>query len=74
MHGDRNAELNPLLEYSAANSNAAWAIPTAIEETAGRVRSRVVIASLNPWFSSPSMFSAGTSTSSKEIVAVFEAR
>ncbi len=61
-------------EYSEANSKAARAIPTAIAETAGRVRSRVVIASLKPWFSSPSMFSAGTSTSSKEIVAVFEAR
>ena len=46
-------------------------MPTASAETPGRVRSRVIIASLKPWFSSPSMFSAGTSTSSKEIVAVF---
>ena len=61
-------------EYSEANSNAARAIPTASARDAGRVRSSVVIASLKPWFSSPSRFSAGTSTSLKVIVAVFEAR
>ena len=57
-----------------ANSNAARAMPTAIAATPGRVRSRVIIASLKPLFSSPSRFSAGTSTSLKEIVAVLEAR
>ena len=57
-----------------ANSNAARAMPVAIAATPGRVRSSVIIASLKPLFSSPSRFSAGTSTSLKEIVAVFEAR
>jgi hypothetical protein len=38
------------------------------------VRSRVTIASLKPWFSSPSRFSADTSVSLKLIAAVFEAR
>ncbi len=41
-------------EYSAANSNAARPMPTAIAATPGRVRSRVIIASLKPLFSSPS--------------------
>ena len=49
-------------------------MPTAIAATPGRVRSRVIIASLKPLFSSPSRFSAGTSTSLNEIVAVLEAR
>jgi hypothetical protein len=49
-------------------------MPTASAATPGRVRSRVIIASLKPWFSSPIMFSAGTSTSLKERAAVFEAR
>ena len=61
------------LEYSAAYSKAARPMPTAIAETPGRVRSRVIIASLKPLFSSPSRFSAGISTSSKEMVAVLEA-
>ena len=61
-------------EYSVANSNAARAIPTAIADTPGRVRSRVIIASLKPWFSSPSRCSAGTSVSLKLIAAVFDAR
>ena len=61
-------------EYPAANSNAARAMPTASAETPGRVRSRVVIASLKPWFSSPSRFSAGTSVSLNVTVAVFDAR
>ena len=61
-------------EYSVAYSNAARPMPTAIAETPGRVRSRVIIASLKPLFSSPSRFSAGISTSSKEMVAVLEAR
>ena len=61
-------------EYSLANSNAARAIPTASAETPGRVRSSVIIASLKPWFSSPSRLPAGTSTSSNEISAVSEAR
>ena len=62
------------LEYSVANSNDARAMPTAIAATPGRVRSRVCMASLNPWFSSPSRFSSGTSMSLKLTVAVFEAR
>ena len=49
-------------------------MPTAIAETPGRVRSRVIIASLKPWFSSPSRLPAGTSVSLKVIVAVLEAR
>ena len=49
-------------------------MPTAIAETPGRVRSRVIIASLKPLFSSPRRFSAGISTSLKEMVAVLEAR
>ena len=57
-----------------AYSSAARAIPTAIAETPGRVRSRVIIASLKPLFSSASRFAAGISTSSKEMVAVLEAR
>ena len=62
------------LEYSVANSNAARAMPVAIAATPGRVRSRVIIASLKPLFSSPSRFSAGTSVSLKVMVAVFDAR
>ncbi len=62
------------LEYSTANSKAARPMPVAIAATPGRVRSSVIIASLKPWFSSASRFSAGTSTSSKEMVAVLEAR
>ncbi len=42
-----------------ANSNAARAMPTAMAATPGRVRSRVIIASLKPRFSSPIRFSAG---------------
>ena len=61
-------------EYSMANSNAARAMPIAIAATPGRVRSSVIIASLKPWFSSPSRFAAGTSTSLKVMVAVFDAR
>ena len=57
-----------------ANSKAARAMPVAIDATPGRVRSRVIIASLKPWFSSPSRLPAGTSVSLKEIVAVFDAR
>jgi hypothetical protein len=49
-------------------------MPVAIAATPGRVRSSVIIASLKPWFSSPSRFSAGTSVSLKLIAAVFEAR
>ena len=49
-------------------------MPVAIAATPGRVRSSVIIASLKPWFSSPSRFSAGTSVSLKLIPAVFEAR
>ena len=41
------------LEYSVANSNAARAMPVAMAATPGRVRSRVIIASLKPLFSSP---------------------
>ena len=41
------------LEYSVANSIAARAMPTAMAATPGRVRSRVIIASLKPLFSSP---------------------
>ena len=62
------------LEYSVANSKAARAMPTAIAATPGRVRSRVIIASLNPLFSSPRRWSSGTSMSLKLTVAVFEAR
>ena len=57
-----------------ANSNAARAIPVAIAATPGRVRSRVIMASLKPLFSSPSRFSAGISVSLKVMVAVLEAR
>ena len=49
-------------------------MPTAIAATPGRVRSRVIIASLKPWFSSPSRFPAGISVSLNVIVAVLEAR
>ena len=62
------------LEYSQANSNAARPMPTAIAATPGRVRSRVIIASLKPLFSSPSRLSAGISVSLKTTVAVFDAR
>ena len=62
------------LEYSVANSNAARAMPVAMAATPGRVRSRVIIASLKPLFSSPSRFSAGTSVSLKVMVAVLDAR
>ena len=31
-------------------------MPVAIDATPGRVRSRVIIASLKPWFSSPRRF------------------
>ena len=41
------------LEYFMANSNAARAMPVAMAATPGRVRSRVIIASLKPLFSSP---------------------
>ena len=61
-------------EYSQANSNAARAIPTAIAATPGRVRSSVIIASLNPLFSSPSRLASGISVSLNVTVAVFEAR
>jgi hypothetical protein len=37
------------------------------------VRSRVIIASLKPWFSSPRRLAAGTSVSLNEIVAVLDA-
>src|SRR4051812_17506864 len=49
-------------------------MPTPIAATPGRVRSRVIIAILNPLFSSPIRWSAGISTSLNEIVAVLEAR
>ena len=49
-------------------------MPVAIDATPGRVRSRVIIASLNPWFSSPRRLPAGTSVSLKETVAVLDAR
>ena len=49
-------------------------MPTAIADTPGRVRSRVIIASLKPLFSSPRRWSAGISTSLNEIIAVSEAR
>ena len=49
-------------------------MPTAKPQTPGRVRSSVCIASLNPWFSSPSRFLAGTTVSLKLIAAVLEAR
>ena len=49
-------------------------MPTAIAATPGRVRSSVIIASRKPWFSSPSRYSAGISTSSNWICAVSEAR
>ncbi len=61
-------------EYSVANSNAARAMPTAMAATPGRVRSRVIIASLKPLFSSPMRFSSGISMSLKVMVAVLEAR
>jgi hypothetical protein len=38
------------------------------------VRSKAIIASLKPWFSSPSRLAAGTSVSLKVIAAVSEAR
>ena len=57
-----------------ANSNAARAMPVAMAATPGRVRSRVIIATLKPWFSSPIRFSAGISVSLNEMVAVLEAR
>ncbi len=57
-----------------AASNAARAMPVAMAATPGRVRSRVIIASLKPLFSSPSRFSAGTSVSLNVMVAVLEAR
>ena len=49
-------------------------MPVAIAATPGRVRSRVIIASLKPWFSSPRRFASGTSVSLKVMVAVLEAR
>ena len=42
--------------------------------TPGRVRSRVIIASLKPLFSSPSRYLASTSVSLKVMVAVLDAR
>ena len=49
--------------YSTASSYAAWATPTAPAAVPGRVKSRVFIAILKPSPSSPSRFSAGTTTS-----------
>ena len=62
------------LEYSVANSNAARAMPVAMAATPGRVRSRVIIASLKPLFSSPRRYLASTSVSLKVMVAVLDAR
>ena len=61
-------------EYSVANSNAARAMPVAMAATPGRVRSRVIIASLKPLFSSPRRYLASTSVSLNVMVAVFDAR
>ncbi len=49
-------------------------MPVAIAATPGRVRSRVIIASLKPLFSSPRRYFAGTKVSLNVMVAVFEAR
>ena len=49
-------------------------MPVAIAATPGRVRSRVIIASLKPLFSSPRRWSAGISASLKVMVAVLDAR
>ena len=62
------------LEYSIANSIAARATPVAIAATPGRVRSSVIIAILNPLFSSPTRWLSGISTSGNVIVAVLDAR
>ena len=62
------------MEYSTANSSAARAMPVAIAATPGRVRSRVIIATLKPLFSSPRRYLASTSVSLKVMVAVLEAR
>ena len=58
-------------------SREAWAQPTAIAATRGRVLSNVAIAPAKPWLVSisgePRRFSAGTRQSSNRIVAVSEA-
>ena len=44
---------------------APWAMPTAWAPMVGRLRSRVCMAMVNPWPSSPIRLAAGTRTSSK---------
>ena len=44
---------------------APWAIPTAWAPMVGRLRSRVCMAMVKPWPSSPILLSTGTRTSSK---------
>jgi hypothetical protein len=61
-------------EYSTAYSYAARATPTAPAAVPGRVKSSVVIATLNPSPSAPRRFAAGTLTSWNAIAEVSVAR